>query len=82
MKTFRKEYQITLEEEEGLAKKLAEMIKDEVFMNAHTKAEEAVEEVLSMEDHHDANMITISWRVRFSIGNFKTMLGGLRRKKK
>lgn len=82
MKTFRRQYKINLEEEEQLIKCMADLVKDEIFTNANTKAEEAIDQLMNLSgDMSDYDTVIVSWNVRVGIGNFKAMLGNMRRKK-
>lgn len=80
-KSFRQKYQITEEETVIIKNMVADIIKDEVYMNASDKAGEIIDDLLDAKlDKQDT--ITISWNVELTPATVGIMLGHSRRKDK
>lgn len=77
--SFRRFHRLTEDEVEKLTDKLAESLKNEVYMYAKLKAEMAVDRLLS-ERHDIGDTITVLWEVKTNIGAFDNWLGEIRRK--
>jgi hypothetical protein len=77
--SFRRRYEITESEVKELTNKLADIYKDEVFINAKHKAEYVIDEILSKSlDKRDT--VTTTWNIETSVHTFIIWLGEIRRK--
>jgi len=71
---------LTKSEREAIIKELAERMKDIIYINAEKRAEETLNEILSM-NLKPNDPITIDYNIQFIFNDILQILGRIRRKR-